>query len=51
VLLDLVTRAGQEPLSPRVVFILAVALFAVAAVALRRVVEPRRRAAHAEAAA
>jgi len=42
VVLDIVTRAGQEPLSPRVVFIIAVAAYAVAAVALRPVVEPRR---------
>ena len=37
------TSAGNEPLSPRVVFILAVGLFAVAAVTLRPVVEPMRR--------
>jgi MFS family permease len=42
IVLDLVTSAGNEPLSPRVVFILAVGFFAVAAVALRPVVEPRR---------
>jgi MFS family permease len=48
IVLDLVTRAGAEPLSPRVVFLLAVVSFAVAAVALRRVVEPRRRAAALE---
>ncbi len=43
IVLDLVTSAGNEPLSPRVVFILAVGLFAIAAVALRPVVEPMRR--------
>jgi MFS family permease len=40
--LDMVTRAGYEPLSPRIVFMLAVAGFAIAAVTLRPVVEPRR---------
>ncbi len=40
--LDMVTGAGYEPLSPRVVFMLAVAGFALAAVTLRPVVEPRR---------
>jgi MFS family permease len=42
IVLDLVASAGNEPLSPRVVFILAVALFATAAVTLRPVIEPRR---------
>jgi MFS family permease len=42
IVLDLVTRAGHEALSPRVVFILAVAFFATAAVTLRLVIEPRR---------
>jgi MFS family permease len=42
IVLDLVTRAGNEALSPRIVFILAVAFFATAAVTLRPVVEPRR---------
>lgn len=42
IVLDLVTRAGHEALSPRVVFILAVAFFATAAVTLRPVIEPRR---------
>ena len=51
IVLDLVTSAGYEPLSPRVVFILAVGFFATAAVTLRPVVEPRRgRAALAAAA-
>jgi MFS family permease len=51
VVLDLVTRAGFEPLSPRVVFILGVAFFAFAAVTLRPVIEPRRDRVAAEAAA
>lgn len=42
IVLDLVTSAGHEPLSPRIVFILAVAFFATAAVTLRPVIEPRR---------
>ena len=42
VVLDLVTSAGNEPLSPRVVFILGVAFFAAAALTLRPVVEPGR---------
>ena len=42
IVLDLVTSAGHEPLSPRVVFILAVGFFATAAVTLRPVVEPSR---------
>jgi MFS family permease len=40
--LDAVTSAGNEPLSPRVVFIIAVLAFGLAAVTLRKVVEPRR---------
>jgi MFS family permease len=40
--LDLVTSAGHEPLSPRVVFILAVGFFSAAALTLRPVIEPRR---------
>jgi len=42
IVLDLVASAGSFPLSPRVVFIVAVALFATAAVTLRPVIEPRR---------
>jgi MFS family permease len=42
IVLDLVTRAGNEAMSPRIVFILAVAFFATAAVTLRPVIEPRR---------
>jgi MFS family permease len=42
VVLDLVTSAGAEPLSPRVVFILSVGFFATAALTLRPVIEPRR---------
>jgi MFS family permease len=42
VVLDFVTRAGHEDLSARIVFILAVAFYAVAAITLRRVVEPHR---------
>ncbi len=42
IVLDFVTRAGHEALSPRIVFILAVAFFATAAVTLRPVIEPRR---------
>ena len=42
IVLDLVTSAGDEPLSPRIVFILAVAFFAPAAVTMRPVIEPRR---------
>jgi predicted MFS family arabinose efflux permease len=42
IVLDLVNSAGNGPLSPRVVFILAVAFFATAALTLRPVVEPRR---------
>ncbi len=41
-MLDLVTRAGGSEISPRVVFMLAVLAFGVAAVTLRPVVEPRR---------
>ncbi len=51
VVLDLVTRAGFEPLSPRVVFMLALAFFAFAAVTLRPVIEPRRDRVAAEPAA
>jgi MFS family permease len=52
VVLDLVTRAGHEALSPRIVFILAVVFFSMAAVTLRPVIEPRRdRRTVAEAAA
>ena len=42
IVLDLVTSAGNEPMSPRVVFIIGVALYALAAVTLKPVVEPRR---------
>ncbi len=42
IVLDLVTAAGNEPLSPRVVFIIGVALYALAALTLKPVVEPRR---------
>jgi MFS family permease len=42
VTLDLVTRAGYEAASPRVVFMLGVVAFVLAAITLRRVVEPRR---------
>ena len=41
-MLDLVTRAGGSEISPRVVFMLAVLAFGVAAVTLRPVVEPHR---------
>jgi MFS family permease len=40
--LDLVAGAGHEALSPRIVFVLGVAFFGVAALALRPVVEPKR---------
>ena len=40
--LDLVASGGNVALSPRVVFAIAVAFFACAAVALRPVIEPRR---------
>ncbi len=50
IVLDLVTSAGNEPLSPRVVFVISVAFFASAAVTLRPVVEPRRCAGLAPAA-
>jgi MFS family permease len=40
--LDLVASSGNEPLSPRVVFVMAVGFFGLAAVALRPVIEPRR---------
>ncbi len=42
VVLDLVTSAGNEALSPRVVFSIGVALYVLAAVTLRPVVEPKR---------
>lgn len=42
VVLDLVTSAGNEALSPRVVFSIGVVLYLLAAVTLRPVVEPRR---------
>ncbi|HEU0243724.1 MAG TPA: MFS transporter [Candidatus Limnocylindrales bacterium] len=42
IVLDLVSGSGNDPFSPRAVFLMAVALFAVAAVTLRPVVEPRR---------
>jgi len=48
--LDIVATAGNEPLSPRVVFVLGVAVYALAAVTLRPVVEPKR-GRHAEVAA
>jgi MFS family permease len=41
-LLDAVATGGNEPFSPRAVFLLAVVVFAAAAVTLRPVVEPRR---------
>jgi MFS family permease len=40
--LDLVAGAGYEALSPRIVFVLGVAFFGIAALTLRPVVEPRR---------
>lgn len=43
-ILDFVTQAGAESLSPRAVFAFAVAGFLISAVALRPVVEPRRTA-------
>ena len=42
IVLDLVASAGGEPLSPRVVFLLSVGFFAVAALTMRAVIEPRR---------
>jgi MFS family permease len=39
--LDLVAGAGYEALSPRIVFVLGVAFFGIAALTLRPVVEPR----------
>jgi MFS family permease len=42
IVLDLVTATGAEALSPRVVFILGAGIYALAAVTLRPVVEPRR---------
>ena len=41
-ILDAVTRAGWFEISPRVVFVLAIAAFILAAITLVRVVEPRR---------
>jgi MFS family permease len=41
-ILDAVTQGGNEPFSPRAVFLVAVVVFGLAAVALRPVVEPRR---------
>jgi hypothetical protein len=41
--LDRVTDAGYHDASPRVVFLIGAIAFVVAAVALRRVVEPRRK--------
>jgi MFS family permease len=50
--LDVVAGAGNEALSPRIVFVLGVAFFGIAALTLRPVVEPRRgRGAVTEAAA
>ena len=40
--LDTIASGGNEPFSPRAVFLLAVVVFAAAAVTLRPVVEPRR---------
>jgi MFS family permease len=40
--LDAVYGSGNEPFSPRAVFLVAVAIFGIAAVALRPVIEPRR---------
>jgi Na+/melibiose symporter-like transporter len=51
IVLDLVTRAGNEPVSPRAVFLLAVGVFGLAAITLRPVVEPGRDRAGAAAAA
>jgi MFS family permease len=42
IVLDMVTESGSEEMSPRVVFILGVAFFGFAAIALRPVIEPRR---------
>ena len=42
IVLDVVTTGGYPALSPRVVFIVAVAFFVAAAIALRPVVEPAR---------
>ncbi len=44
IVLDAVTRAGGLEAGPRVVFSLAVILYALAAITLRPVVEPPRRA-------
>jgi MFS family permease len=43
IVLDLVTGAGHEALSPRIVFSLGVVFFLVAAITMRPVIEPRRR--------
>ena len=43
--LDLVTKAGYLEASPRLVFLLGAVAFVLAALALRPVIEPRRRAA------
>jgi hypothetical protein len=40
--LDVVAGGGNEPFSPRAVFLLAVVVFVAAAVTLRPVIEPRR---------
>ena len=40
--LDVVAGAGNEALSPRIVFVVGVAFFGIAALTLRPVVEPRR---------
>jgi MFS family permease len=47
--LDRVTDAGHLEASPRVVFVIGAVAFVVAAVALRRVVEPRRHRSEASA--
>ena len=41
-MLDAVAGGGNEPFSPRAVFLLAVVVFAAAAVTLRPVIEPPR---------
>ena len=47
IVLDAVTRAGGYEMGPRVVFLMGIGLYALAAVTLRPVVEPRRGAAQA----
>jgi MFS family permease len=42
IVLDVVTRAGGYETGPRIVFLLGIGLYALAAVTLRPVVEPRR---------